>query len=193
MAFKNQLIKPLRNPNPYSIRSDYRTDYTGQAGYLVKVTACDPDSDQYYAQGESVGASYGGIYSNKWISPWIVSKAGATDVACGILGITLEGTASEDNHGNKIDGFNQRWADENGYVRSGAPVQIAMEGDFWIANSQFAGNPQPGSGIVPAADGAFTVVDPANLVATKTGTALVGKILSASGTRQGDVRVQINL
>lgn len=192
MAFKDLILKPLRNVPPHSIVANYRTDYTGQAGYLVKVTACDPDSDQYYSQ-ESVGASYDGIYSNKWISPWIVSKAGATDTAGNVLGITLEGTASVDNHGNKIDGFNQRWADENGYVKSGAPVQIATEGNFWFANSQFAGNPQPGSGIVPAADGAFTVVNPADLVATKTGTALIGKVLSSSGSRQGDVFVRLSL
>lgn len=193
MAFENLILKPKRNPNPYSIVGDYRTDYTGQAGYLVKVTACDPDSDQYYSQGESVGASLDGVYSNKWISPWIVSKAGATDTAGNILGITLEGTASEDRHGNKLDGFNTRYADENGYVISGRPVQIATEGNFWIRNTQVAGNPQPGSGLVPAANGGLTVVDPANLVATKTGTALVGKVLSSSGTRNGDINIELKL
>lgn len=193
MAYNDLLLKPERNINPHDIRGGYRTDYTGQAGFLVKVSTNDPDDDTFYAQGESVGASYGGVYSNKWISPKVVTKAGASDSAGTILGITLEGTASQDNHGNKIEGFNQRWADENGYVASGKPVQIATRGNFWIAASQVAGNPQPGSGLVPAANGAFTVADPANLVATKTGTALIGKVLSSTGTRQQDLNIELTL
>jgi len=193
MAFKDLLLKPQRTFSPYDLRDGYRTDYTGQAGYLVKVTDNDLDDDTFYAQGESVGASYDGIYSNKWISPKIVSKAGASDVAGSILGITLEGTATEDNHGNKIDGFNKRYADENGYVASGKPVQIVTRGNFFVNVSQIAGTPAPGSGVVPAADGAFTVVDPANLVATKTGTALIGKVLSTSGTRQSEVQIELTL
>ena len=193
MAFNNLLLKPTRNYNPHDVRGDFRTDYTGQAGYLVKVSAFDPDSDTYYAQGQSVGASYDGVYSNKFISPWVVSKAGAGDTAGSILGITLQGTASVDNHGNLIDGFNERWAQENNYVKSGMPVQVVTRGNFWIADSQIAGNPQPGSGIVAAANGGFTVIDPANQVAAGTGQYLVGKVLSSSGTRQGDVNIELTL
>lgn len=193
MAYKDLLLKPTRIVPPHAVRGTFRTDYTGQAGYLVKVTAFDPDSDTYYSQGESVGASYDGIYANKSIAPWIVSKAGAGDVAGSILGITLQGTASEDNHGNKVDGFNQRWLDENNYAKSGMPVQIATEGNFWIANSQVAGNPQPGSGLVAAAGGGFTVIDPANQVAAGTGQYLVGKVLSASGSRNGDINIELKL
>jgi hypothetical protein len=188
MAYNTDLLKPTRNIAPHDIRDGYRTDYTGQAGFLVKVTNFDPDDDTFYAQNTSVGAGYDGIYSNKWIAPRVVSKAGASDVAGSVLGITLEGTASVDNHGNLIDGFNKRWADENGYVASGKPVQIATRGNFWIAVSQINGNPQPGSGLAPAADGKFLVVDP-----VASGDSLVGKVLSSSGSRQGDVNIELTL
>ena len=192
MSFNNLILQPDRNFSPYDVRGKFRTDYTGQAGYLVKVSAFDPDSDTYYAQGQSIGASYDGIYANKQLSPWVVSKAGATDTAGSILGITLQGTASVDNHGNKVE-FNDRWLDENDYAVSGKPVQIATRGNFLIHKSQFAGNPQPNSGLVPAAGGTFTVVDPANQVATKTGQALVGKVLSSASTRTSGVYVELAL
>jgi hypothetical protein len=189
MAFKDLKLKPLRNISPYDIRSHLRADFTGEAGDLVKVKTFDPDSDTYYAQNQSVGASNDGVFSNQFQSPWTVELATSGDLAAGIIGITLEGTALTDNHGNKIDGFNQRWADENGFVASGKPIQIATRGNFWISSSVVNGNPQPGSGLAAGANGGFRVVNPA----TAGAGLVVAKVLSSAGTRQGDVNIELTL
>tara|TARA_R110001592_G_scaffold334993_2_gene619537 strand:+ start:7059 stop:7631 length:573 start_codon:yes stop_codon:yes gene_type:complete len=190
MAYKDLKLKPSRNIAPHDIRSHLRAEFTGVAGDLVKVKTFDPDNDNYYAQGQSVGASHDGVYSNKFQSPWTVEKAVSGDFAGSILGITLEGTAVTDDHGNQIDGFNQRWADENGFVASGKPVQIATRGNFWVSNSCIAGNPQPGSGLAANNDGGFRVVLPGAAAANGT---LVAKVLSSAGTRQGDVNIELTL
>lgn len=193
MAYKDLKLKPSRNIAPHDIRGNFRAEFTGEAGDLVKVKAFDPDNETYYSQGEGVGASYDGVYSNKFQSPWTVEKAVAGDRASVILGITLEGTAVTDNHGNKIDGFNQRFADENGFVASGKPIQIATRGNFWISSSAIQGVPAPGSGLaIGSTAGGLKCVNP-NLAINTTGDLIVGKVLSTAGTRQGDVNIELTL
>lgn len=188
MSFKN-LLKPTRNLDPHEIEGGYRTDYTGQAGYVVKVSTNNPDDDSFYAQGTPLGASYDGIYSNKWICPKIVSKADAGDTSFEVLGITVQGTVETDPHGNKVNGFNQRYADENNYAVSGAPVQIAKAGNFWLDLAQLDGTPAPGKGLILAAGGRLEAVD-VDSGYVSSGL-LVGKCLSTSGTRQTDVNVEL--
>ena len=147
MAYKDLILKPTRNVPPHKIVSEFRTDFTGQAGHLVKVSSYDPDADTFYSSSP-VGGSYDGIYSNQQVAPFTVTTTSDGDTASQVLGITLEGTAVTDANGNKIDGFNKRYGDENGYVASGKPVQIATEGMFWIdANHIKGGVPAPGSGL----------------------------------------------
>lgn len=192
MSFKNTILKPTQNVPREKIVDEFRTDFTGQAGYLVKVSQKNPDSDSFYAQNTPLGAAFDGIYSNKWITPYVVTKAGADDPANALLGITLQGTAEFDQHGNKINGFNRRYADENNYVASGEPVQITSEGYFYISLSQINGVPGPQSGLVAANDGKFKVVDPKVAGFAQSGL-LVGKCLSTSGTRQADVNIYVNV
>ena len=192
MSFKNTILKPTQNVPREKILDEFRTDFTGQAGHLVKISKKNPDDDSFYAQNTPLGASFDGIYSNKWISPYVVTKAAKNDPAGAILGITLQGTAEFDQHGNKINGFNRRYADENNYVASGEPVQITPEGYFYISLDQVAGVPAPGSGLIAANDGKFQVVDPANAGVIESGL-LVGKCLSTSGTRQRDVNIYVNV
>jgi hypothetical protein len=196
MAYKDLILKPTRNVPPHKIVSEFRTDFTGQAGHLVKVSSYDPDSDTYYSSSP-VGGSYDGIYSNQQVAPYSVTTTADGDTASQVLGITLEGTAVTDTNGNKIDGFNKRWADENGYVASGKPVQIATEGMFWIDANQIKGGvPAPGSGLKAFGTGSFGLVD---LSATNASGSLfnaplaIGKVISSTGTRQSDVLIQLSL
>lgn len=191
-AFKDKLLKPNRKFNPWTVIGTFRTNYTGDAGYLVKVDTNDPDNDTYFTS-DKVGADYNGVFNNLWQAPKIATKADAGDPAASILGITLEGTASEDNHGNKINGFNERWAADNGYVPTGKPARIVNQGIFEFSADLLNGVPAPGSGVVAGAGGTFTVVDPDNLVATETGKLLVGKCLSVTGSRQQSAEILINL
>jgi hypothetical protein len=196
MAYKDLILKPTRNVPPHKIVSEFRTDFTGQAGHLVKVSSYDPDADTFYSSSP-VGGSYDGIYSNQQVAPFTVTTTSNGDTASQVLGITLEGTAVTDANGNKIDGFNKRWADENGYVASGKPVQIATEGMFWIDAKQIKGGvPAPGSGLKAFGTGSFALVD---LSATNSSGAFfnaplaIGKVISSTGTRQSDVLIQLSL
>lgn len=197
MAFTDLILKPTRNVPPHKVLSEFRTDFTGLAGKIVKVSSYDPDADTYYSQNDSVGGTYDGVYSNKQIAPFAVTTATLDDSSCSVLGITLEGTAVTDANGNKIDGFNKRYADENGFVASGKPVQIATEGTFWYDAKQFTGaqKPAPGSGLASDYDGKLRVVDLA--VTNASGAVInsdvvIGKVLSSTGTRQSDVLIQLN-
>lgn len=190
MSFKTKL-KPWRLLPPHKIVADFATDYLGEAGYIVKVATNNPDDDTYYDSTTSVGASFDGVYSKRWVSPRKVTKAAHEDPAGAILGITLQGTAETDIHGNKVVGFNQRWADENNYVGSGVPVQIATEGFFYLSLDNINGVPAPGSGLIADDDGEVLVVDPADTDIIGSGL-LIGKCLSTSGTRQGDALIQLH-
>lgn len=197
MAFTDLILKPTRNVPPHKVLSEFRTDFTGLAGKIVKVSSYDPDADTYYSQSDPVGGSYDGVYSNKQIAPFAVTTATLDDSSASVLGITLEGTAVTDANGNKIDGFNKRYADENGFVASGKPVQIATEGTFWYDAKQFTGaqKPAPGSGLASDYDGKLRVVDLA--VTNASGAVInsdvvIGKVLSSTGTRQSDVLIQLN-
>ena len=190
MAYKDLLLKPTRNVPPHKIVSEFRTDFTGRAGHLVKVSSYDPDDDTYYSQSNPVGGSYDGVYSNQQVAPFTVTKTAEGDTATQVLGITLEGTATTDANGNKIDGFNKRYADENGYVASGKPVQIATEGFFWIdANQVNSGVPAPGSGLKAFADGSFALMD----LSSSNAHLAIGRVISSTGTRQSDVLIQLSL
>jgi len=197
MAFTDLILKPTRNVPPHKVLSEFRTDFTGLAGKIVKVSSYDPDADTYYSQNDSVGGTYDGVYSNKQIAPFAVTTATLDDSSASVLGITLEGTAVTDANGNKIDGFNKRYADENGFVASGKPVQIATEGTFWYDAKQFTGaaKPAPGSGLASDYDGKLRVVDLANTNASGAvinSDVVIGKVLSSTGTRQQDVLIQLN-
>lgn len=192
MSAKNRLLKPYRNYAPHDVIGEFRTNYTGDAGLFVKVVTNDPDDDVYFTN-DKVGADYDGVYNNLFQSPKIVGKAGAGDPAAAILGITVQGTASEDAHGNKINGFNERWAAENNYVPTGKPVQIVTRGLFEVSTDIINGTPAPGSGVIVGANGTYTVADPDNLVVTETGKLLVGKFLSTASTRQNSATVLLNL
>jgi hypothetical protein len=192
--FNNRLLKPYRNYDPKDVIGEFRTDYTGQAGYFVKVTTNDLDSDKFYSS-DKVGQNFDGVYNNIFQSPKIVSKAGAGDPAAAILGLTIEGTASEDAHGNTVNGFGhaERWAEANGYVPTGKPAQIVTRGLFEVSTDIINGTPAPGSGVVVGAGGTWTIVDPDNMVATETGKLLVGKCLSTASTRQSSAQFLVNL
>lgn len=197
MAFTDLILKPTRNVPPHKVLSEFRTDFTGLAGKIVKVSSYDPDADTYYSQNDSVGGTYDGVYSNKQIAPFAVTTATLDDSSASVLGITLEGTAVTDANGNKIDGFNKRYADENGFVASGKPVQIATEGTFWYDAKQFTGaqKPAPGSGLASDYDGKLRVVDLANTNASGAvinSDVVIGKVLSSTGIRQQDVLIQLN-
>jgi len=196
MAYKDLILKPTRNVPPHKIVSEFRTDFTGQAGHLVKVSSYDPDADTFYSSSP-VGGSYDGIYSNQQVAPFTVTTTSDGDTASQVLGITLEGTAVTDANGNKIDGFNKRYGDENGYVASGKPVQIATEGMFWIDANQIKGGvPAPGSGLKAFGTGSFAVVDlsATNASGSFVNAALaIGKVISSTGTRQSDVLIQLSL
>jgi hypothetical protein len=197
MAFTDLILKPTRNVPPHKVLSEFRTDFTGLAGKIVKVSSYDPDADTYYSQNDSVGGTFDGVYSNKQIAPFAVTTATLDDSSASVLGITLEGTAVTDANGNKIDGFNKRYADENGFVASGKPVQIATEGTFWYDAKQFTGaqKPAPGSGLASDYDGKLRVVDLANTNASGAvinSDVVIGKVLSSTGIRQQDVLIQLN-
>ena len=196
MAYKDLILKPTRNVPPHKIVSEFRTDFTGQAGHLVKVSSYDPDADTFYSSSP-VGGSYDGIYSNQQVAPFTVTTTSDGDTASQVLGITLEGTAVTDANGNKIDGFNKRYGDENGYVASGKPVQIATEGMFWIDANQIKGGvPAPGSGLKAFGTGSFALVDlsATNASGSFVNAALaIGKVISSTGTRQSDVLIQLSL
>ena len=190
MSF-NKTLKPHRNFDPHKVVSEFATDFLAEAGKLVKVSVNDPDNDVFYTE-QKVGADYADIFNDRWGTPKRVTLAGAGDPAGSILGITLEGTAEYDNHGNKILGFNERWAKDNGVVPSGRPAQIVTEGNFWIGVEAVNGTPAPGSGLVAGANGTFTVVDPSVAGYASSGL-LVGKCLSTTGSRQGDFNFLLTL
>jgi hypothetical protein len=193
MAYKDQILKPTRNVPPHKIVSEFRTDFIGQAGHLVKVSSYDPDNDTYYSSSP-VGGSYDGIYSNQQVAPYTVTTTADGDTSAQVLGITLEGTAVTDANGNKIDGFNKRWGDENGYVASGKPIQIATEGMFWIdANQIHGGTPAPGSGLKAFGTGSFALIDTSKTGVVPPAALYVGKVISSTGTRQSDVLIQLSL
>ena len=197
MAYTDLILKPTRSVPPHKIVSEFRTDFTGLSGKIVKVSSYDPDADTFYSQSNPVGGSYDGVFSNKQIAPFAVTTATEGDNTSTVLGITLEGTAVTDANGNKIDGFNKRYADDNGYVASGKPVQIATEGTFWYDAKQFTGaaKPEPGSGLAADYDGKLRCLD---LNATNASGSLsnepliIGKVISNTGTRQSDVLIQLN-
>lgn len=188
----NRKLKPTRKTNPYDIIGTYKANFTGEAGDLVRVLVNDPDDNDFYTN-TNVGASFDGVFNGLWVATKTVGKAGVGDPAAAILGITIEGTLSEDQHGNKINGFNERYAMENNAVPTGKPCQIVTEGIFEISADAINGTPAPGSGLVAGADGSLTVIDPEDIVAAGTGTLIVGKCLSTVGANQNSAEVYIKL
>lgn len=186
MSFKNRKLKPWRLLPPHQIIGEFSTDYLGDEGSIVKITANDPDADVFYDAGNGVtSAQYPGVSSQRWVQPRKVSLAASGDLASEILGITLQGTQEVGEHGIPTL-LDRRKANENNYVASGHPVQIALGGTFYLSLENIEGIPTPGAGLVAADGGKVAVVDAGTVADPKL---LIGKCLSTSGSRQGDAQV----
>lgn len=182
MSKYKQNLHPYRNYDPKDTLDFFALDGTGLDGLLVKVSANDPDDRTFFDANTSVGdSSQEGVLSNRWTTPKRVQTVSEYATRSEVLGITLEGAAEKTNHGNQIPGFNERYADENGFVSSGQPLTIAQRGLFRINIGQVTGVPGVGSGVASFTDGKLKVVDPA----TTSGEFVLGKFISSSGSRNG--------
>lgn len=194
MSTANKKLLPLRDYSEHDVINMYAYDSTGLAGILVKVSVSDLDQQNYWDSSANVGQSFDGVLSKSFVNNNRVTAATSGDTALNILGLTLVDVRTVDDNGIPLFA-NKRGQAELAAVYSGETVPVVKKGLFSIRTSEVEGTPGIGKVVVPAtgAAGKLAAVDASSVLATGYDvtagtypiTAVLGKWLSGTGSRQG--------
>lgn len=140
-------LLPYRDYDEHDVLNLYALNGTGQAGSLVKATSLNP-ANAYFYTTTSVGATFPGITSYRWVNPDTCSNCGSGDGkwSSAILGLTLVNVMEYDENGNRLITYPtaQRKLAENNGILSGLTVPIATKGIFMINTALVTGTPAIG-------------------------------------------------
>lgn len=142
-----RILLPFRDYDEHDVINQYALNGTGLAGSLVKATSLNPSNAYYYTQ-TSVGASFPGITSYRWVNPDTCTNCGSGDGkwSTTILGLTLVNVQEYDENGNRliVSQGGPRKLEENNAILSGLTVPVATKGIFMINTSIVTGTPAIG-------------------------------------------------
>jgi hypothetical protein len=180
-------LLPFRQYAEAEVVNLFSLDGTGLAGQFVSIpTGANDPADSAGSYGSiSVGASYANATSLRHLVTRKVEPTDATDDKYSTLGVTLHTTAEYDENGNRLINMPSDMTYERGFVVSGQAVPVLKRGLITIKKSQVTNTAYPGYVGVPAAAGGITALNPTDLAGIGTGTKVLGKFISTSGSAFG--------
>lgn len=182
-------LLPFRQYNESDVINWFALDATGSNGQLVAIQtgAQDPAASAgSYRSTPPNGVAYANVGNYGFGASRKVRPAAVTDTKYNVLGVTLHTTSLYDENGNLLVNMPYTQTIERGFVQTGFAVPILTRGIITVKNNNVNGTPYPGYAATIGANGSFTVVNPAgNLPLLATGSMVVGKFLSYSGSAFG--------
>ncbi len=182
-------LLPFRQYNESDVINWFALDATGLNGMLVAIQTGNQDPAQSagaYRSTAPNGVAFTNVGNYGYGAVRKVRPAGVTDHKYNLIGVTLHTTALNDENGNLLVNQPYNQTIERGFVQTGFAVPILTRGIVTVKIQNIVGTPYPGYAATVGANGAFTVVNPAgNLPLLATGSNVVGKFLSYSGSALG--------
>lgn len=182
----NGFLFPFRQYNESDVLNIWSLDGTGNNGMLVAIQTGvqDPsNSAGQYANAAPNGYAITNVGNYRYGQPRKVRAATTTDTKYNVIGVTLHTTALYDENGNLLVNQPYDRTIERGYVQTGWVVPILTRGVITVASTNINGTPFPGHAATIGSNGQFGVANPNNQVSLGTGSAVVGKYLSFSGSQ----------
>jgi hypothetical protein len=182
-------LLPFRQYAESDVLNIWSSDVTGLNGMLVSITNNsnqDPaTSAGAYANRAPNGYAVTNVGNYAYNNSRKVRAAAATDTRSNVIGVTLHTTAIYDENGNLL--VNQPYDKtlDRGFVQTGFTVPILTRGVITVKLANIGGVPLPGYAATIGTGGQFAVGNPADMVVLGTGTRVVGKYLSTSGSAFG--------
>lgn len=182
-------LLPFRQYAESDVLNIWSLDVTGLNGMLVAITNNsnqDPaTSAGAYASSSPNGYAVTNVGNYAYRNSRKVRPAAVTDTRSNVIGVTLHTTATHDENGNLL--VNQPYDKtlDRGFVQTGFTVPILTRGLITVKLANIGGTPVPGYAATIGTGGQFAVGDPANMVVIGTGTRVVGKYVSTSGSALG--------
>lgn len=181
-------LLPFRQYNESDVINLFSLDATGLNGMLVAIQTGNQDpatSAGQYRSTSPNGVTFANVGNYGYGTNRKVRPAVATDTKYSVIGVTLHTTAINDENGNVL--INQPYDRtlERGFVQTGSAVPILTRGIITVKLANINGTPFPGHAATIGAAGQFGVADPLDQVAIGSGSAVVGKYLSSSGSAFG--------
>lgn len=182
-------LLPFRQYAESDVLNIWSLDVTGLNGMLVAITNNsnqDPaTSAGAYASSSPNGYAVTNVGNYAYRNSRKVRPAAVTDTRSSVIGVTLHTTATHDENGNLL--VNQPYDKtlDRGFVQTGFTVPILTRGLITVKLANIGGTPVPGYAATIGTGGQFAVGDPANMVVIGTGTRVVGKYVSTSGSALG--------
>lgn len=182
-------LLPSRQYSESDVLNMFSSDVTGLNGMLVAITNNsnqDPSTSMgAYANRAPNGYAVTNVGNYAYQNARKVRAAVATDTKYNVLGVTLHTTAVYDENGNLLVNQPYDKTVERGFVQTGFTVPILTRGIITVKLANIGGVPTPGYAATIGTGGQFAVGNPADLVVIGTGTRVVGKYLSTSGSSFG--------
>jgi hypothetical protein len=182
-------LLPFRQINESDVLNYFALDATGLNGMLVAIQTGSQnpaDSAGAYRSTAPNGVAFTNVGNYGYGATRKVRPAAVTDSIHNVLGVTLHTTAITDENGNPLVNQAHTKTIERGFVQTGWAVPIATRGLVRVKLANIVGTPFPGHAATIGAAGGFGVVNPVgNLPLLATGSNVVGKYLSFSGSAFG--------
>lgn len=181
-------LLPNRQYNESDVINFFALDATGLNGQLVAIQtgAQDPaTSAGAYRSTAPNGVAFTNVGNYGYGAVRKVRPATSTDTKYNVIGVTLHTTAITDENGNPLVNQPHEKTLERGFVQTGFAVPILTRGIINVKLANINGTPFPGHAATIDTAGRFGVANPNNQVALGTGSAVVGKYLSFSGSAFG--------
>ncbi|MDP3793962.1 MAG: hypothetical protein Q8R07_04400 [Candidatus Uhrbacteria bacterium] len=182
-------LLPFRQYSESDVLNIFSSDVTGLNGMLVSITNNSnqdpPTSAGAYSTSAPNGYAFTNVGNYAYRNSRKVRAAGVADNRSNVLGVTLHTTATVDENGNLLVNQPYDKTIERGFVQTGFTVPILTRGVITVKLSNIGGTPTPGWAATIGTGGQFAVGDPAEMVVIGTGTRIVGKYLSTSGSAFG--------
>lgn len=182
-------LLPFRQYSESDVLNIFSSDVTGLNGMLVAITNNgnqDPSTSAgAYANRAPNGYAVTNVGNYAYQNARKVRPAAVTDTRSNVLGVTLHTTATVDENGNLLVNQPYDKTIERGFVQTGFTVPILTRGVITVKLANIGGTPVPGFAATIGTGGQFAVGNPADLVVIGTGTRIVGKYLSTSGSAFG--------
>lgn len=183
----NGFLFPFRQYNESEVLNFFSLDGTGNNGMLVAIQTGVQDPTAMAGQYRTAapnGYAITNVGNYGYGTPRKVRAATTSDNKYNILGVTLHTTALYDENGNLLVNQPYDRTIERGYVQTGFAVPILSRGVITVSTANIVGTPFPGhAATVGSTAGSFGVANPNSQVALGTGSLVVGKYLSFSGSQ----------
>jgi len=182
-------LLPFRQYAESDVLNIWSSDVTGLNGMLVAITNNsnqDPSTSAgAYSTSSPNGYAVTNVGNYAYRNSRKVRAAGAADNRSNVIGVTLHTTAVYDENGNLL--VNQPYDKtlDRGFVQTGFTVPILTRGLITVKLANIGGTPVPGYAATIGTGGQFAVCDPSDMVGIGTGTRVVGKYVSTSGSALG--------